>query len=387
MTQMQRKPFPRLAPFPVAACLVVAAACGVPAEKASHPAALDEATTLSGLITAQVRATDFTAVARSLNPIVDTGGGGCTSTRATIDTVEYADVAVAVAPTATGSDTRITILAPVIRGQLQYRLLCVTFRSAFTVRADAYEVHGLVVPRTDAGRLAVAFQSATGAFTGLRVELSGIPGIIADQLVAAVQGPLAGTLAQAVAAQLAPMINHFLSGPSVTELAGSIASAVTDADLTAAFDPASPLVDVGSGCTRVRAFVSSATHGPGDVALDPTASGIATAISVPALAVTGRIDYQILCIAGSSAFSATADAYRTTGLLALGVDGAAITAAFTPATSALDNLAFDVSGVPGVVISLLVDPLRAQLTSVAGAAVAQVLPSRVGQFFADFFSH
>ena len=162
--QIQRKPFPRLAPFTVAACLVVAAACGVPAGEASHPASLDETTTLSGLITAQVRATDFTALARSLNPIVDTGGGGCTSTRATIDTVEYTDVAVAVAPTATGSDTRITMFAPVIRGQLQYRLLCVTFRSTFTVRADAYEVHGLVVPRIDAGRLAVAFQSATGTF-------------------------------------------------------------------------------------------------------------------------------------------------------------------------------------------------------------------------------
>jgi hypothetical protein len=45
--QMQWKPFTRLSPFPVAACLVVAAACGVPAEEASHPAALDEATTLS----------------------------------------------------------------------------------------------------------------------------------------------------------------------------------------------------------------------------------------------------------------------------------------------------------------------------------------------------
>lgn len=385
--QILKKPFTRLAPFLVAACLVMAAACGAPAEEASHPAALDEATTLSGLITAQVRATDFTALARSLNPIVDIGGGGCISTRATIDTVEYTDVAVAVAPTASGSDTRITILAPVIRGQLQYRVLCVTFRSTFTVRADAYEVHGLVVPRIDAGRLAVAFQSATGAFTGLRVELSGIPGIVANQLAGAVQGSLASALAQVVATQLASMIDDFLAGPGITELASSIAAAITDADLTAAFDPANPIVDVGSGCTRVRAFVSSATHGPGEVALAPTASGIGTAISVSALAVAGRIDYEILCLEGSSAFSVTADAYRSTGLLALGVDGAAVTAGFTTASSALDNLSFDVSGLPGAVISLIVDPLRAQVTSVTGAAVAQALPARAVQFHADFFSH
>lgn len=387
--QIHRKPFTRFAPFTVAACLVVAAGCDAPAGEASHRAELDEATTLSGLVTAQVRATDFTALARSLNPIVNTGGGGCSSTRATIDTVEYADVAVAVAPTASGSATRITVRAPVIRGQLQYRLLCLTFQTGFTVRAGAYEVDGLVVPRIDAGRLAVAFQSATGAFTGLSVELSGIPGInsVVNQLVGAVQGSFAGTLAQAVAAALAPRIDDFLAGPGMTELAGSIASAISDADLTAAFDPATPIVDVGAGCTRVRAFVSSATHGPGDAALDPTANGIATAISVPALALTGRIDDDILCIGGSSAFSATADAYRSTGLLVLGVDGVAVTAGFTTATSALDNFAFDVTNVPGAVVSLIVDPLRNQLVSDVGAGVAQVLPSRVVQFYADFLSH
>jgi hypothetical protein len=384
--QMQWKPLTWLAPFTAAGCMVVAAGCDGPASEASHPAELDEATTLSGLVTAKVRATDVTALARSLNPIVDTGGGGCISTRATIDTVEYADVAVAVAPTASGSATRITVLTPVIRGQLQYRLLCLTFHTTFTVRAAAYEVDGIVVPRIDAGRLAVAFESPTGAFSGLQVEVAGIPSIIVNELIGAVQGPLASTLAQAVATQLAPMINNFLAGPGVTELAGSIASAVTDADLTAAFDPANPIVDVGSGCTRVRVFVSSATHGPGEVALDPAADGIDTAISVPALAVTGRIDYEILCIEGSSAFSVTADAYRSTGLLVLGVDRAAVTAGFTTATSALDNLAFDVSGVPGAVVSLIVDPLRAQLTSVTGTAVAQALPPRVAQFYADFFS-
>lgn len=68
------------------------------------------------------------------------------------------------------------------------------------------------------------------------------------------------------------------------------------------------------------------------------------------------------------------------------VEGAAVTAGFTTATSTLDNLACDVSGVPGAVISLIVDPLRAQLASTAGAAVAQVLPPRVSQFYADFFS-
>lgn len=73
-------------------------------------------------------------------------------------------------------------------------------------------------------------------------------------------------------------------------------------------------------------------------------------------------------------------------MLALGVDGAAVTAGFTTATSALNNLAFDVSGVPGAVIRLIVDPLRAQLASLAAAAVAQVLPPRVIQFYADFFS-
>ncbi|HEX3477669.1 MAG TPA: hypothetical protein VHT91_21760 [Kofleriaceae bacterium] len=159
--QIPRKPFTRLAPFTVAACLVVAAGCDAQAGEASQPAELDGATTLSGLVTAKVRATDFTALARSLNPIVDTGGGGCSSTRATIDTVEYSDVAVAVAPTASGSDTRITVLAPVLRGQLQYRLLCLTFRTTFTVRADAYEVDGLVVSRIESGKLAVAFASPT----------------------------------------------------------------------------------------------------------------------------------------------------------------------------------------------------------------------------------
>lgn len=68
------------------------------------------------------------------------------------------------------------------------------------------------------------------------------------------------------------------------------------------------------------------------------------------------------------------------------MDGAAVTAGFTTATSALDNVAFDVSGLPDAVISLIVDPLRVQVTGAAGTAATQVLPPRVGQFFADFFS-
>lgn len=137
----------------------------------------------------------------------------------------------------------------------------------------------------------------------------------------------------------------------------------------------------------MRVFVSSATHGPGEVALDPTADGIDIAISVPALAVTGRIDYEILCIEGSSAFSVTADPYRSTGVLALGVDGAAVTAGFQTATSTLDNLVFEVSGVPSAVVDLIVDPLRDQLASVVGTGVAQVLLPRVVKFYGDFLSH
>lgn len=208
--QMQATSSMRLAPLAVA-CLVVAGGCAGPTEEASYPAALDGATTLSGLVAAQVRATDFAALVQPLNPIVNTGSGCINSTRITVDTVEFADVAVAVAPTAGGSDTRITVVSPVLQGQLQTSLLCVTSQSTFTARADAYEIDGLVVPQIAAGKLVVAVAGTTGGFTALSVDGGGFPSTSAlHQLVDAVNGPLAGSLAQAVAAQLPAPIDDFL---------------------------------------------------------------------------------------------------------------------------------------------------------------------------------
>jgi hypothetical protein len=383
--QMQGKRFTRFAQLAVA-CMGVAAGCAGPAGEASHPAELDGATTLSGLVTAQVRATDVTALARSLNPIVDTGG--CSSTRVTIDTVEFADVAVAVAPTASGSDTRITVLAPVIRGQLQSSLLCLTSQSDFTVRADAYEIDGLVVPRLEGGRLAVAFQGSTGAFSGLSVELSGFPSSSAvHRLVDAVNGPLAGSLAQGVAAQLPTAIDDFLAGPGVRELTGPVAAALTDIDLTPALVAANPIANIDGDCFPVRASVTSVAHGPAEAALDPAAGGIATAVSLSALVVTGRLDYKVLCVSGSAPFSATADAYRATGMLTLGVDGTAVTGGFAATTSTLDGFALQTDGAIGSPASRVFEPLHDQLARLVGEQIARALASRVGPFFADFLSH
>lgn len=351
------------------------------ASASSQRAEVAERTTLSGLIAAHIREVDFTAVARARNPIVDSGGG-CNRTLASVDSIERAAVDVLVASSST---TRIIVASPVVRGQVQYRFACITLRAAFTLRADAYVVDGVVVPRIESGALAVEFDSATGRFDNLSVEVPGVPGIIVDQLVALAVPRLADSLSQAVAAEIPPVVNAFLAGPAFTELAASVEDAIAAIDLDAALRAMNPIVDTGGGCSSMRANVSSATHGTAGVVLGPTTDGIATSIAIADVAANGAIEYRILCITGRSGFTVAADA-RVDGVTTLGVDGGGAVASFQTLGATVDNLQLDVASVPAAIVDLLVPPLADQLTTVIGEQVAQAVPPHVAQFFNDFLS-
>jgi hypothetical protein len=380
---MQRRLF---ASSTLVACLVAAAGCTGSTDEASISSQITEATTLSWVVAEHVRGTDFSAIARGLNPIVHTGRG-CGGIVALVDTVEHGAVDVQVTPTAAGSATRITVAAPAFHGRIEYRQACLTFRAPFTLFATAYVIDGVVVPRVQSGALAVVFDGAAGRFDNINIDVSGVPGNVVTELVRTAQPHLARGLSRTIAAGLPPVVDQFLAGPALSELAGSIADAITATDLDAVLRVMNPIVDTGGGCVSVRASVSSATHGAGEAVFGPTPDGLDTSASVSAVAVLGPVDFRILCITGRASFLVTADAYRVDGLTTLGVDGASVVASLQTSRSTVENFAIDIAGSPSAVVDLLLPRLHAQLTAVIGNQVAQLLPPRVAQFFNDFLSH
>jgi hypothetical protein len=64
-----------------------------------------------------------------------------------------------------------------------------------------------------------------------------------------------------------------------------------------------------------------------------------------------------------------------------------VVASFEGQSSTVENLQVDVAGVPGVIIDVLLPPLRDQLTTVITNQVGQLLPPHVAQFFNDFLAH
>jgi hypothetical protein len=168
---------------------------------------------LGTMISDLANATDFTALATSLNPVVNTGDG-CPSAKVFILSVQHQGVDVGVGPVGGGIDADVTIRELVAQGRVDYRAglgpACINASASFTLSADGFDVNGVIAPTLAGGDINVGLNGVTGAFRGFALDVDGIPGIIEDLFRTPVRNFIQGLLTDTIANMVPSLANAFL---------------------------------------------------------------------------------------------------------------------------------------------------------------------------------
>lgn len=156
-------------------------------------------------------AIDWTALARTYNPVAGGGGDSCNSYKATIDSVEHGGFAADTGATSGGISSRVRAVDLVVRGHLSFRALCAGGSASYTVTADAFDLAGFVAPRLESQTVAVDFESVTTRFTNFQLDVSGVPGFVENQLEGAVRDRVAQIIRDKATEVVPPLAANYLA--------------------------------------------------------------------------------------------------------------------------------------------------------------------------------
>jgi len=199
------------------------------------------------------------------------------------------------------------------------------------------------------------------------------------------RGVMAGTLVD----QTTPVVDGVIanvSGEAMTGLGSEISALANGTDFTALAVGLNPVVNTGDSCNDAKVFVESIQHSGVEVGVGPISGGIAADISVRQLVVTGRVEFEALCIGGSAGFTMTADSYDVGGSIVPGLSGSDITVGLEGVTSTFAGFGIDVSGVPGFVESLFEGQARDRIAEILRDQISQMIPSLANDFIGGFLA-
>jgi hypothetical protein len=163
-----------------------------------------------GMISDLANNTDFTALATALNPVVNTGDG-CNSAKIYVNSVAHEGVEVEVAPQNGGLGTQVAIRGLRVTGRVTFRALCIGGSASWTIRADAYDVGGKIVPSLAAGEIDIALDNVSSGFRGFDLDVGSIPGFIVDLFEGRARDALAGILRNKITQLVPPLATDFLA--------------------------------------------------------------------------------------------------------------------------------------------------------------------------------
>jgi hypothetical protein len=163
-----------------------------------------------GLISDLANNTNFTALATALNPVVNTGDG-CNSAKIYVNEVAHEGVEVEIAPENGGLGTPVAIRGLRIPGRVTFRALCIGGSANWTIRADAYDVGGKIVPTLVDSSIDIGLDNVTSGFRGFNLDVGGIPGFIEDLFEGRARDALAGILRGKITEMVPPLATDFLA--------------------------------------------------------------------------------------------------------------------------------------------------------------------------------
>jgi hypothetical protein len=166
---------------------------------------------LADLVNSYVSGVDLQALARSYNPVVDTGDS-CNDYKAYVDSVSRGPIEVSASAAAGGIQAQVTIRDLVIHGHIDYRAVCFSGSANYTVTADAYDAGALIAPGLADGDLSVALENVSSSFRGFNVDVSGVPGFVEDHFEGDVRDKVASILRDKIQSIVPPLATQFLDG-------------------------------------------------------------------------------------------------------------------------------------------------------------------------------
>ena len=197
------------------------------------------------------------------------------------------------------------------------------------------------------------------------------------------RGVLSGTLVDATTPVVDGIVAN-VSGEAMTGLSTMVSDLANGTDFTALATALNPVVDTGDGCNDAKIFVESITHNGVAVAVTPAAGSIAADISIGSLVVTGRVEFEAVCIGGSASFTMSADSYDITGSIVPALSGSDITIGLEGLTSNFTGFNLDVGSVPGFIVSLFEGTARDRIAEILRDQIGQMIPPLANDFLGGF---
>lgn len=165
---------------------------------------------LGALVSSIANNTDFTALATSLNPVVDTGGG-CNSAKVYVSSVSHGGVEVGVDPVAGGVQAAVALRSLQVRGSVSFRALCFGGSASWTISADSYDLGGVITPSLASGTINIGLAGVSSDFRGFNLDVNNIPGFIEDIFEDDVRDKLADILRDKVNELVPSLATAFLA--------------------------------------------------------------------------------------------------------------------------------------------------------------------------------
>jgi hypothetical protein len=166
---------------------------------------------LTDLVNTYVSGVDLDSLARSYNPVINTGDS-CNDYKAYVDSVTRGPIEVSADPAAGGMQSTVSIRDLVIHGHLTFRAVCISGSANYTITADAYDAGALIAPGVFEGDLSVGLKNVTSGFRGFNLDVSGIPGFIEDRFEDDVRDKVASILRDKIQSIVPPLATQFLEG-------------------------------------------------------------------------------------------------------------------------------------------------------------------------------
>jgi hypothetical protein len=165
---------------------------------------------LSSMLSTTVNNVNFTSVAKSQNPVVDTGSS-CNSAKVYVDSVGHGGINVDANPVTGGIKAGVSIRSLVVRGRVTFRAVCISGSANWTIRATSYDVGGRIAPTLNSAAINIGLDGITSQFRGFNLTISGVPGVVVDMVEGRVRDELAKILRDKIRQLLPPLANDFLA--------------------------------------------------------------------------------------------------------------------------------------------------------------------------------
>ena len=273
--------------------------------------------------------TDFTAIATGLNPVAETGGGGCLSATVNVNSVQHGEISVGASPVAGGMAASVTVRDLVITGRANFRVACVGGGADFTITASSFDLTGTINPTLDATNINVALNGVNNSFSSFNLDVDGLPEFLVDLLNGTVRDQLQNILRDTITGMVPTLANDFLSefladSFSIDLLGQTISLSVAPSSMNWTEQGGTIVLDTSSTVDGADAlYLSSPRPRPADADLASTGLRIAVADDVlnqlfASVQASGALDMTVLPLPGdilSAAFGGEVEAASITMIL------------------------------------------------------------------------